>query len=65
MQFDRGLADEVIKYQSKVADILNSPEALSVREIKTCEDMGPYKDWFIQLVKYTNKLQETVSSDFI
>lgn len=51
--------------QKKVADILSGPDALSEREIKTCQDMGPNRDWFIKVVKYANKLQEIVSSDFI
>lgn len=29
------------------------------------EDLTPYRDWFIKLVKYADKLQSTVDSDFI
>ena len=35
------------------------------RELKQCDDLNPYRDWFLRVLKYANKLQETVDSDFI
>ena len=29
------------------------------------EDLSPYREWFIKLLKYSNKLQSTVDSDFL
>lgn len=62
---DNGYADEVIKYRTKVADVLNHADSISVNELKTLDDLSPYRDWFIKLVKYTDKLQSRVDSDFI
>ena len=37
----------------------------AVSELKSVDDLSPYRDWFIKLIKYTDKLQSTVDSDFI
>ena len=29
------------------------------------EDLTPYRDWFVKLLKQTNKLQQTIDSDFV
>ena len=62
---DNGHADEVIKYRNKVSEVLSHADSISARELKSMEDLTPYRDWFIKLVKYADKLQSTVDSDFI
>ena len=64
-QFDSMIADEVIKYRTKVAGVLNSTEGVTVKELKQIEDLTPYRDWFIELLKGTEKLQQTIDSDFV
>ena len=64
-KFDTSIADEVIKYRQKVVNVLESPEAITVRELKTLDDLTPYREWIIKLVKQTDKLQQTVDSDFV
>ena len=51
-----GVADLVIKYKDKVADVLNNSDGITAKELKKCQDLSPYRDWFIKLLKYTNKL---------
>ena len=62
---DNGHCDEVIKYRTKVAETLRHADSVSVSELKSLDDLSPYRDWFIKLIKYTDKLQSTVDSDFI
>ena len=56
-QFDNRIADEIIKYRNKVAGILESGDGVTVHDLKQAEDLSPYRDWFIKLIKQTNKLQ--------
>ena len=51
------MADEIIKYRNKVAGVLDSGDGVSVKELKQLEDLTPYREWFIKLVKQTSKLQ--------
>ena len=64
-QTNSELLNDVLKYQNKVADILADTESISVKDLKKCSDLGPYRDWFCRLIKYVDKFQQTVDSDFI
>ena len=45
------MADEVVKRRQKVANVLHSPESISVSDLKSIDDLSPYRDWFIKLIK--------------
>ena len=47
----------MVKYQQKVAGILECADSASIKELKTIEDLSPYRDWIIKVIKSTNKLQ--------
>ena len=49
--------DEVIRRHEKVSTILNSAESLSIQELKNCDDLTSYRDWFAKLIKQVNKFQ--------
>ena len=38
---------------------------MDVKELKQIDDLSPYRDWFIKLLKETDKLQQTIDSDFV
>lgn len=59
------LLNDVLKYQNRVKDILIDEDSISVKELKRCENLGPYRDWFCKLIKQVNKFQQTVDQDFI
>ena len=59
------MADEIVKYKNKVSGLLGHADSITAKELKTCPDLNVYKDWFTKLIKATNKLQETVDSDFV
>ena len=50
------LCDEVIKYRQKVHDTLMHADSIDAKELKTCDDLTPYRAWFIKLIKQSNKL---------
>ena len=48
-----------------MSDLLSHDNAISAQEIKTCDDLSPFREWFIMLLKNSSKLMSTVNSDFI
>lgn len=50
-KFDSAIANDVIKYREKVARVLESDDGVSVKELRKVDDLNPYRDWFIKLVK--------------
>ena len=64
-QTNPGVADQIRRYKDKVADVLNNSDGITAKELKKCQDLSPYRDWFIQLLKYTNKLHQEIDSGLI
>ena len=56
------LAEDLIRYKKKLHDTLQNEDSLTIDELQDCENLNPYKDWFIKVVKRANKMQESVDS---
>ena len=57
-----GLAEDLIKYKKKLSDTLQNKDSITIDELKDCENLNPYKDWFIKVVKRANKMQGAVDT---
>ena len=60
-----GVADEVIKNKMKVQTTLQSQDAISIDELRQCDNLNPYKDWFVQVLEDTQALQSSIGVDFM
>ena len=57
-----GLAEDLIKYKKKLSDTLQNKDSITIDELRDCENLNPYKDWFIKVVKRANKMQGAVDT---
>ena len=60
-----GVADEVIKNKMKVQATLQSQDAISIDELRQCDNLNPYKDWFVQVLEDMQALQSSIGVDFM
>jgi hypothetical protein len=51
--------------RAKLVDLLNNDESLSLQEIKECENLNPYKDWLVQILKQAAELEEAYNAEVI
>ena len=59
------VADELIKSKKLLAETLANSEAIALAELKDCENLNPYKDWIIKVIKQAKELSESVSEGFL
>ena len=62
---DVNLTDEVKKYREKLSKCLTDGDSISMEELKNkSQDLSLHRDWFVKILKYVNKLQDSVNDDF-
>ena len=64
-EIDTNLAEEVRKYRQKLAQCLVDKQAISIDELDWCEDLSQYKEWLLKIIKYSQKLKDSVNEDFL
>ena len=57
-----GLAEDLIRYKKSLADTLQNKDSVTIDELIFCDNLNPYKDWFIKVVKKANKMQNAVDT---
>ena len=59
------LAEDLIKYKNLLGELLVNDESISLEELEDCENLNPFRDWFIQVIQHANCLKQSVSDDFL
>ena len=59
------IADEVLKYKQKLEENLRSKDAISIEELQECDNLNPYRDWFVSVLADMNALQSSIGTEFI
>ena len=57
-----GLAEDLIRYKKKLSETLQNKDSITIDELKICDNLNPYKHWFIKVVKKANKMQNAVDT---
>ena len=60
-----GVADEVLKNKMKVQETLQNKDAITIDELRQCDNLNPYKDWFVQVLEDMHALQGSIGIDFM
>ena len=58
-------ADDLIRLKNKLSENLNSRDAITVQELKECQNLNPYKEWLINLLVDANALTSSIDDDFV
>ena len=59
------LAEDLIKYKKLLGETLENDESITLEELEDCENLNPFKDWFIKIIKQSNSLKRAVSDEFL
>ena len=59
------LAEDLIKYKDILGDTLVNHESMTLAELKDCENLNPFKNWFIKVIEQANELRASVSDSFL
>ena len=60
-----GFADEILKYKQKLQETLHSKDSISIDELKDCDNINPYKDWFMNILTESKALQSSINTEFM
>ena len=63
--FDTGLADEVRKSSDKLTQCFDDVDAVTPEELESTENLSQHTAWFLKVIKYAKKLQDSVNEDFL
>ena len=60
-----GLADELLKYKRDFEMKLYSEEGISLDELSQCQNLNPYRDWFISMLEEANQLSNSIDDHLV
>ena len=60
-----GLADELLKYRRDFEIKLYSEEGISLDELAQCENLNPYRDWFVCMLNEATQLINTIDDHLV
>ena len=41
------------------------PSSMTLEELETCENLNPFRDWFVKIITQANELKRSVSDQFL
>ena len=59
------LAQDLIKYKTLLGNTLENDESMTLEELETCENLNPFRDWFVKIITQANELKRSVSDQFL
>ena len=67
MSSNINIADTIMSHKNKLLATLNSTDAISLEELDMMEpeNIALYKEWFIKMLKYSDRLQKVIDADFL
>ena len=58
------IVDELSKLKARVSQSLKNEHSISVEKLKTCDDVNPYKQWFMTIIQDADNLQLAMDDEF-
>ena len=58
------IVDELSKLKARVSQSLKNEHSISVEKLKICDDINPYKQWFMTIIQDADNLQLAMDDEF-